>query len=383
MKKALMYASVASMIDQFNMENIRLLKELGYSVDVACNFQLGNNASKKRIECFKEELSIQGIEFFDIPIPRKFSAIIQLLSALRKTARLFSLKSYDIIHCHSPIGSVIARIVCLYLHKRDTFIIYTAHGFHFYKGASLFNWLVYYPIEKFLSNTTDSLITINTEDFEFAKKTMKAKRTHYLPGIGINCQKFQTTTVNAAEKKMSIGVPSAATVLLSVGELNKNKNHEVIMRALAELKNENVHYIIAGIGKLDKYLLKLSIRLGIKDQVHLIGFRTDIPELLKIADIFCFPSYREGMPVSLLEAMASGLPTIASRIRGVIDCSEDGVTGFLCSPSKMSDFYAALRKLIADKQLREEMGRESSRRAMRFDRHNVNLIMRSIYSESI
>lgn len=315
-----MYASVASMIKQFNMQNIKLLIEMGYKVDVACNFDFGSTMSQESVDQLKQDLTELGVNFHNIPIPRKVTDIKNILKSIKITKKLMNDNKYALVHCHSPIGGIICRLSNLISSQyKKTKMIYTAHGFHFYKGAPLLNWLIYYPIEKVCSYFTDVLITINKEDYELAKKKMKAKQVEYVPGVGIDVDKFKNTVVDKAEKRKELGIPGDAILLLSVGELNKNKNHQVIIRALAELNNPNVHYAIAGVGPLHDYLIDLSKELGITNQLHLLGYRTDVAELYKCADVFCFPSIREGLSVSLMEAMASGLPCVVSKIRGNMD----------------------------------------------------------------
>lgn len=380
MKKALLYASVASMIDQFNMENIVLLQKLGYKVSVGCNFDFGNNASKDRIAEFKSELESIDVDYYNILVPRSIFSIAKILRAYRQTKEVIENESFSLVHCHSPVGGVLARLACRAKRKSGLKLIYTAHGFHFYKGASWKNWFLYYPVESLCSHFTDVLVTINTEDYEFAKKKIHAKSICYIPGIGINCSKFETTQIDRMEKRRSLGIPSESIVLLSVGELNGNKNHEVVLRALAAIDNDTVHYVIAGLGVLTEHLRSLAKELGIENRVHLLGFRKDIPELLKMADVFCFPSYREGMPVSALEAMAAGLPLVASSIRGVVDCCKPDLTGYLCDPSSVSDFSEGILSLLCDGAKRREMGKNSAEFVKKFDRANVNVIMNEIYA---
>ncbi|MGL5692516.1 MAG: glycosyltransferase, partial [Peptostreptococcaceae bacterium] len=303
MKKVLMLASVASMIDQFNMQNIAILQEQGYDVHVAANFEQGSTSSSERMVEFKKELSEKNISYFQIDFSRNVTNIPQNIKAYAQIKKLLVENEYEFIHCHSPIGGVCGRIAAKIT---GTKVIYTAHGFHFYKGAPKVNWMIYYPIEKVLSYITDILITINKEDYELAKKKMKAKKVEYVPGVGVDIGKFASIEIDKEKKRRELGLSEDNVVLLSVGELNKNKNHEVIIRGLAELKDSNVHYIIAGRGELESYLNELAKELSIVNQVHLLGFRTDVSELYKVADVFCFPSYREGLSVAMMEAIASG-----------------------------------------------------------------------------
>lgn len=352
MKKVLMLASVASMIDQFNMQNISILKEKGYEVHVAANFEQGSTSSNERMEQFKKELNYLNIPFYQIDFSRNVMNIPQNIKAFNQIKKLMKDNKYEFVHCHSPIGGVCGRLAAK---LTKTKVIYTAHGFHFYKGSSKINWMIYYPIEKCLSYITDVLITINSDDYNLAKQKMKAKKIEYVPGVGVDVDKFKHLQIDKLSKRKDIGVPEDAIMLFSVGELNKNKNHEVIIKSLAELNNPNIHYCIAGRGELDKYLIQLSEELNLSNRVHLLGFRTDVAELYKCADIFCFPSYREGLSVALMEGMASKKAIICSSIRGNLDLIKDGLGGYLCNPNSIFEFKNAINKLMYDKNLCCEM----------------------------
>lgn len=319
MKNALIVASVASMIDQFNMPNIKLLIEMGYKVDVACNYVDGNTCNRNRIDQLRKTLFEMGCNCFQIDFARDIAMIVQNYRAYKELKKLAAVKHYDIIHCQSPIGGVIGRLIFIKHRKNGTKVIYTAHGFHFYKGAPIINWILYYPVEKIASCITDVLITINKEDYLFAKKKMKAKEVKYIAGIGVDICKFENTVVDAKAKKAEISVPNDAYLVLSVGELNTNKNHEIIIRAVALLQNTNIHYAVAGKGKLENYLLDLAKSLGVSEKLHLLGFRNDISELYKTANLYAHPSFREGLSVALTEAIASGVAVICSDIRGNTD----------------------------------------------------------------
>ena len=292
-----------------------LIKELideGHVVDIACNEQ-----EDKVPECYRE----WGCKVYHHSCSRSpFSK--GNIEAVGEIKGIVKENNYDIVHCHTPIAAACTRLACQKLRKRNKVkVIYTAHGFHFYKGAPIQNWIIFYPIEKICAYFTDVLITINQEDYELAQKKMKAKKVEYVPGVGIDVDKFKNTVVDRTEKRREIGVPEDCFLLMSVGELNENKNHQVIIKAMAQIENEDIHYIIAGVGHLDKYLIELARELKIADRVHLLGYRTDVAELYKTADLFCFPSIREGLPVSVMEAMASGLPVVAAKNRGTRELS--------------------------------------------------------------
>ncbi|MCQ2171301.1 MAG: glycosyltransferase family 4 protein [Bacteroidales bacterium] len=382
MKRALVLASVASMIDQFNMPNIRLLKELGYEVDVACNFVKGSTCSDEKVAALKKTLTEMGVQCYQIDFARNVLYIIQNIKAYSQTKRIIKEGKYDMIHSHSPIGGLLSRLAARKHRESGTKVIYTAHGFHFYQGAPLLNWLLFYPIEKIASRWTDVLITINQEDFAFAKKKMKAKEVIYVPGVGINTLTFEpgdSADTLRKQKREELGLAEGSIVLMSVGELNKNKNHEVVIRAMSQLKDKNVHYVIAGRGALKVHLEALAEELGVGKQLHLLGFRTDVRDLFKTADVFAHPSFREGLSVAVMEAMASALPIICTNIRGNTDLIDEGKGGYLFNPSDVEGAYLALKKIVGNNN-RSEMGVYNMKKAESLDVHVVMDKMRKIYS---
>ena len=374
--KALIVASVASMIDQFNMQNIELLLENGYDVDVACNCKEGNTISDERISELIDKLKKNNVTTYHVPIPRKVTDIKDIIDSIKFIKKLYTENGYTLMHCHSPIGSVVARVAAISERKKGMKVIYTAHGFHFYKGAPKKNWLIFYPIERICSSFTDVLITINKEDYAFAKKHMKANQVEYVPGVGIDTKKFSIPNFNVAEKKAELGLKDKDIMILSVGELNQNKNHEVVVRAISKLKNPDIHYFIAGKGDKEQYLDELAKELDVN--LRLLGYRTDIIELLNTADIFAFPSFREGLSVALMEAMAAGLPCVVSRIRGNVDLIEDGINGYLCDANDEVSFCESLKALV-EGETYKNFGKDNCQMIMNFDVHKIMKMMMKIY----
>jgi glycosyltransferase involved in cell wall biosynthesis len=376
-RKALVVTTVSSTIDQFCMNDISILLQ-NYDVQVAANFTTGNNTSEERINEFKNELQMKNITINEIPFDRNPGSSNNI-KAYKKLKRLINQNGFDLIHCHTPIAAMLTRLAARKMRKEGTKVFYTAHGFHFYKGASFINWLIYYPIERWLSKYTDVLITINTEDYERAKSNFKAKKVEHVSGVGIDLGKFNKGKIDKEIKRKDLNLPKDAFIILSVGELNKNKNHEVVIKALAKLNNSKVHYVICGQGKLDESLRNLSIELAIEGQVHLLGFRKDIPEICKISDLFVFPSFREGLSVALMEAMANGLPVVCSKIRGNSDLIEDGKGGNLVEPNNIDGFRKAIDRLISDSLLRNEFSCNNLKQISKYSIENVITDMERIY----
>ncbi|WP_409022122.1 glycosyltransferase family 4 protein [Dellaglioa sp. P0083] len=372
MKKALMYASVASMIDLFNMDNIAILEKQGYSVEVACNFTNGSITSDDRVKQFKNELDSRGIRTHDIPIPRNIFKVSDILTSYRLTKKILKDSNFKIMHCHSPIGGVIARLAARHQRKNFLTTIYTAHGFHFYKGAPLLNWLIYFPIEYICSFFTDILITINKEDFDRASKWMHPKNNVYVPGIGVDIHKY-------SDIQDRIEFSENEIIITSVGQLSKRKNHEVVLEAISKIKNKNIHYLIVGEGELREYLENKSIELGIDAQVDFLGYRSDIDIILNSTDIYVFPSLQEGLPVALMEAMAASLPVIASNIRGNIDLITSDINGLLFDPKKSDELANQMEKLITNEKLIEYFKKNQNDIIKKFDIITIENKMNKVY----
>lgn len=361
--KALFVASIIGHISAFHLPYLEMFKENGYETHVA--------ARGERELPFVDVL--HNIPFERSPIK------ISNISAFRQLKKIINENEYDVIHCHTPVAAFLTRLAARKACKNGTKVIYTAHGFHFFKGAPLKNWLVFFPVEWISSFFTDLLITINKEDYAFAKKHMHAKRIEYVHGVGMNEKKIAPSAVSREEKRNELKIPKNAKVLFSVGELNENKNHEVIIKAVAKINNPNIHYIIAGKGNKKDFLQQLSVSLGIHEQVHLLGFRTDINELLGCSDIFCFPSKREGLSVALMEATAAGLPVVCSNIRGNSDLITDGEGGYLCKPTDVDAFAQKISVLIADEEKCKKMSEINKNSIKNFMLDSVSGEMRKIY----
>ncbi len=378
-KKALMYASVASMIQLFNMDNIRLLQELGYEVDVACNMKHGSTISDEKVTLMKSELETMGVHVYHIPVPRSVTNIKDICKSFWITRKLMNEQRYSLIHCHSPIGGAICRLANrLSKWYGQVRMIYTAHGFHFYKGAPKINWLLFYPIERICSCYSDVLITINQEDYALAKRKMKSKLCVYVPGVGVDLQKFKKVSLTEKSKFRILGVSDKDTVLVSVGELSTRKNHEVVIRALSKLNNPNYKYFICGLGPLEHRLEKLILDLKMQSNIRLLGYRSDIAEILNMADVYVFPSLQEGLPVALMESMAAGKAVACSRIRGNTDLV-DSNGGVLFDPHSVDDCTMAIDQLLHSNLAK--MGEYNSNKIRGFSKETVRELMSKIYSK--
>jgi len=362
----ILYVTTISLTMNFFKNFIGKLVEDGNTVELACD-------CSSPVDEFYNNL---GCKSHNIPFSRSPLSKGNI-TAYKQLKKVVENGEYDIVHCHTPVAAMITRLACRRVRKKGTKVIYTAHGFHFYKGAPKLNWLIYYPIEKICSYFTDVLITINKEDYALAQKKMKAKKVEYVPGVGIEVEKFANPGVTREQKREELGIPQDAKLLISVGELNKNKNHETIIKAIKEL---DVYYVIAGRGDLQDYLQNLIDELNLTDRVKLLGYRTDVAELYAAADIFVFPSYREGLGLAAIEGMAFGLPLIVADNRGTRDFCQNNVNGAVCCPKSSEEFAYAIEKLLSNRELMENMKKTNMEKAKEFNNELINKKMQSFYA---
>lgn len=330
----ILYVTTIGITMGFFKSLIRELIDEGHTVDIATNENYSNVPG-----CYRE----WGCKVFPISTSR-FPFSIGNIKATKEIKAIAN--NYDIVHCHTPLAGMATRFACRSLRKYGIRVIYTAHGFHFYKGSPLKNWLLYYPIEVICSYWTDVLITINKEDYELAKRKMKAKIITYIAGVGVDTRMFSDIVIDKDKKREELGIPRSAKMILSVGELNKNKNHQIVIKALGRLHNSNIHYVIAGIGDEKRKLEILAKEKSVN--LHLLGYRKDVAELYKCADLYVHPSLREGLPVALMEAMAAGLPCIASDTRGCRDLILD--RGLLFDPNNPKEVLKNIQLVYKNRE---------------------------------
>ena len=371
-KRILLVATVVKThIMQFHIPVLKLFKDMGWETAVAAKNDYQNPEDCRIPYCD---------QFYDIPFER-IPFMPKNVECYKRLKDIIDQGNYQIIHCHTPVGGVLGRLAARKTRKEGTRVLYTAHGFHFYRGAPLQNWLMYYPIEKICSYFADAILTINKEDWGFAKKQFQNTRVFYLPGIGVDVEAYSQKADYGVDFQSILNLGKNEKVMISVGEMTANKNHKTAMKALTYAQLENVHYVIVGSGICRSQLEEYAVKLNVKDRVHFLGYRKDIAALLHASDVFVFPSYREGLPVALMEAMAAGAPIVASRIRGNVDLIEDGFNGFLCDPEDAEGFADRIRKLLDEPNLAAKFRENGLEKIKGFDKSIVAEQLREIYCE--
>lgn len=392
----LMLTSVASMIGQFNMHNICLLLEMGYQVHVACNFRKGNTCKEKQVHKLISQLREKNVVLHQWDCPRSMDSIKKCITAYRQLQRLTRRFQYTWMHCHSPVGGALARLAA---HSARIPVIYTAHGFHFYQGAPIKNWLLYYPAEKLLSYWTDLLVTVNQEDYDFAKRRLRAGKICHIPGVGIDLFRFQAVESLQGTGKEALSrqagraqetrsrfrarykIPQDTYLLLSVGELSKRKNHKAMLAALAGLADRgmDVCYLVCGQGAWKKQLERYVKKYRLQGRVWFPGFLERVEDAYQAADLFVFPSFQEGMPVALMEAMAAGMPCVVSDIRGNRELIADENLRF--APDQPRQLEEILARLIKDQSCLDACGQENQKRISAYSLEHVQAKMKKIYRQ--
>lgn len=394
MKKALIVTRVSGFVPQFEMNNVQILQQMGYEVHYAANFHTIVYGKDNH------RLDGTGIIRHQIDFDRSpFSPKVRI--SYRQLKELMEAENFDLIHCHMPMSGVVARLAAQSVRResgRKVPVLYTAHGLHFYTGAPWKNW-IYYPIERFLARYTDRLILINEEDYKRAQHFKVRGSVEHTMGIGMRLERFadyQKTEYRAggswSPDKAAVyeryAVPKEHALLVSVGELTKRKNNIVMIEAMQELKDVPVTYLICGSGPMEEHLRTRARECGVEDRVRFAGYVQDVPALLKEADGFVFPSFQEGLPVAVMEAMAVGLPVIATGIRGITDLIEHTKGGYLVDDWAAENYAVKVRRLFEGRMAKSETDRVTRRQQMgawnreqikKFALPVVDHKMRSIY----
>lgn len=371
--KILFVATVRSHIGQFHMPFIRELKARGVEVHAAFK---DNSADKPGLDLSAIDKTFEVL-FERQPLrPNN-------IKAYRELKKIIDGNGYDAVHCHTPMGAVITRLAAKSARKKGTKVIYTAHGFHFFKGASIKNWMLFYPVEKYLSKYTDCLITINSEDCELAhKKKFRAGKIYKVHGVGVELDKFKA--VDADEKarlRAEYGYDGDTFIMIYPADLSVRKNQPMLFDALQKIaeKNKNVKLLLPGQPiRLEEYKRMVSER-GIADNVEFLGYRRDINNLVGLSDLSVASSFQEGLPINIIEAMAMGNAIVATDVRGNNDAVEDGVNGYLV-PVGDSDLMAEkILELMNDREKLRTFGENGLDMVKDFSTENVNREMLTIY----
>lgn len=360
-----MIATTDNMIWQFLIPHIRHLQSMGNTVECVCS-KTGFWFDELRD---KFGFTMHEIEFCRSPFKLKN------FKAYKKLKQLQRQEKFDLIYCQQPVGGLMGRLLGK---KFKLPVIYTAHGFHFLKGNSKLKNFAFKTIEKWLAKYTDILITINEEDFE-ACKNWKAKYKFKIPGIGFDINKYDNVEFDKAEFKRGLGLNEDDFVVLTVAEYSPGKNYDTMLKAIAKIDNPNIKFVSCGKGKCEQEINQQINDLGIQDKVKLLGYRKDINKIMQVSDVFFLPSHREGLCLSMIEAMNFGLPIVTSNVRGCKDLVEENKNGFIAERNDYIKFAEYITMLFSDKNLYNQMSEHSKQLAPMYGIENVKKQLEEIY----
>ena len=372
--KVLYAASIENHFLAFHLPFIDYLQKKGYEVHIAT-----------KLADRKGELENYGIICHNINFSRSFNPIIALKSLIQ-LIKLMKKYKYTLVHVHTPMASFLGRLAAKLTHTRP--VLYTAHGFHFCKGAPWYYWTFIYPFEYLAARWTDGLIVINEEDYLNAQKMpIRNKRKIYkIPGIGVDLNKFKS--INEEQKKFlrkEYGFKNNDFLLIYAAEFNKNKNHIFLIKAISLLKNRipNIKLLFAGEGMLKEKNEKYVQRLNLEDNFEFLGYRKDLERIIPMCDIGTSASIREGFGINIVEYMSCGLPVVASKNRGHKEIVIDYLNGFLFEQKNIDQFIEMIDKLYKDKQLKNKLRKNAIESAQNFSIKRSLKVLSEIYKNFI
>lgn len=369
-------ATVLSHICQFHLPHMKMLQDKGWEVHVAAHNNLAAKNGLQLKHCDR---------FIEIPFDRSPKSPNNI-KAYKQLQKLLLEEQYDIILCNTPMGGIVTRLAAKKTRKQGTKVIYMAHGFHFFKGSSKASWLVYYPIEKHMAKFCDLLITVNEEDYALAKERFGGRtKIAHIHGVGVDEQRFHpVSTEEQQAMREAEGLLEEDFVILCTGELNDNKNQSTLIRAAALLKDKipNLRVLLAGNGPKEQDLRNLVSSLGMDETVKFLGYRTDLERVTPAVDLVVSCSFREGMPLNIIEAMLCKKPVVASHNRGHDELVEENM-GYLIEPRDIEGFASAVEKLASNINERETLGNFAFERAKTYTAGEVKKELARLLMELI
>ena len=368
--KVLFIATVENHLLSFHMPFMEYFQNKGYEVHVATKF------GERR-----GELEQYGIVCHNVNFSRSVNPLAVLVS-LTQLIRLMRKNDFALIHVHTPMAAFLGRLAAKLTHTGP--VLYTAHGFHFYKGAPWYYWAFIYPAEYLAGRWTDGLIVMNQEDHINAQKMgFKPNKNLFLVhGVGIDLKQIiKLSLINNNDIREELGISDKDIVISYIAEFTPTKNHIFLLKAWNKITQnlKNVHLLLIGNGSCLESI-KQQVKINSLPRVYFLGYRKDVPQIIARSDIITSVSKREGLPRSIMEAMALGKPVVVSNVRGNRDLVKQGENGFLIELGDIDGLVSSLKKLIDDTKLRAEMGKISLERIKEYDIEKVLIEMTSIYN---
>lgn len=323
-------------------------------------------------------------EVWEAPLSRKPLDPRNLTTAARRIAQVVAANDYDVVHVCTPVAAFVTRFALRGLRKSGKpKVIYTAHGFHFYRGGNPLRNAIYLGLERLAGRWTDCLAVINEHDRSMAEQHSLVPNGQlvYIPGAGIDCSRFQASQVPeaaVAAVRRALAVAEDAPLFLMVAEFNRNKRQDDAIRALAGMRCRRAQLVFAGDGPTFEKAKRLAAELGVEDRVHFPGVRRDIPQLARASVAMVLPSRREGLPRSVMESLALGVPVIGSDIRGTRDLVGDGC-GVLVKAGDVEGFSRAMDWMVEHPDEARAMGARGCARMKQYDVRTIIALHEELY----
>lgn len=324
---------------------------------------------------FGADLRTRGYRVENVPIARSMNPWAALCSLLG-LIRLFRRERFDVLHAHTPVAALIGRLAAWL--TGIPLVIYTAHGFYFHDDMPMWKYRMFVAIERMAGWWTDFLFTQSEEDAQTAviEKIMPADRVLAI-GNGVDLNRFDPARVGVGDvmsnpaARASLGIPHDAFVVGLIGRQVREKGIAEFLQAITQLSARYPQLWVLVIGErlasdhaqgVDVEFSNARAVLG--ERLVTPGLRTDVPELLAAMDVFCLPSWREGMPRTIIEAMAMAKPVVATNIRGSREEVVHEKTGLLVALRDADGLAGAIERLLLNPDWGRELGRAGRIRAM-------------------
>ncbi len=356
-KKILFVANSDFHLELCYLAYLEYFQKKGYEVHLANNTDLLLPYATKKIK---------------IPISRT-PFHWQNIKAIWQLRKVIAQEKYSLISCSTPMGGVVARLASAKAIKlKQTKLIYTAHGFHFFKGCPWLNYLIYYPVERYLIKYTDVLITINEEDYKFAQKHFKTV-VKYIKGIGFNENRLKTklTLKEQFQYRQHLGLSKNDFVILYIAEISKRKRQKYLIKTMAQIKDKNIKLLLAGRSNLSSDINSYIQKFHLEDRVKVLGFRPDIANLLDIADLVISVSKQEGLPLNIMEAMYKEKPIIVTDCRGNRDLITNKVNGLVVPLNDAKALITAINYLKENYSYAKTLGKNNQPAILEYSINNI------------
>ena len=373
--KILFVATVRSHIGQFHMPFIKELKRLGCEI----------HGAYKDNSDLKKGLDLSPLDkVFEVPFSRSPYSTDNI-KAYKVLKKIIDENDYDAIHCHTPMGAVVTRLAAKAARKKGTKVIYTAHGFHFYNGASKKNWLLFYNVEKYLAKYTDCLITINSEDYKLAnEKQFDIDKIYHVNGVGVDIGRFHNIDENEKHNlRAEFGYGDDDFLMIYPADFCDRKNQNMLfdmLKILLEM-HDNFRLLLPGLEEKAQPFIDYAKSLGVFDKVDVMGYRRDIDKLVGMCDVSLSSSKQEGLPINLIEAMAIGNAIVATDVRGNNDLVENGRNGYLVPLNDSKAMADAVLRIYDNKDLAAQFKENNKEMVQKYSEQSVIDEMLKIYKD--